>query len=395
MPVRRVSQLMAGWINRLGAVWVEGQVTQVTRRPGARTVFLTLRDPSADVSLPLTCAVDLLDSLDVGLRDGAHVVVHAKPAFYVARGTLSLAADEIRPVGVGELLARLEHLKKVLAAEGLFAAERKRPLPFLPGVVGVVCGRASAAEKDVVENARRRWPAVRFRIEEVAVQGPNAVTEVSAAVGRLDADQDVEVIVVTRGGGSLEDLLPFSNETLVRAVAACRTPVVSAIGHEVDTPLLDLVADVRASTPTDAAKRVVPDMAEEAARVSQLRDRARTAVRTLVHRELNALQHVRSRPVLAEPGVMVDARRDDVGRLVDRARRCFGSSLDRAADNLAHTRARVTALSPAATLERGYAVLQRGDGGVVRRPADVSAGDLVRARLAEGELSLEVRQTLR
>ena len=199
----------------------------------------------------------------------------ARPAAVLRRraGTLSLAADQIRQVGVGELLARLEHLRSVLAAEGLFAADRKRPLPFLPGVVGVVCGRASAAEKDVVENGRRRWPAVRFRVEEVAVQGPTAVTEVTAALQRLDADPEVDVIVVTRGGGSLEDLLPFSNEALVRAVAACRTPVVSAIGHEADTPLLDLVADVRASTPTDAAKRVVPDVAEELDRVAQLRRR--------------------------------------------------------------------------------------------------------------------------
>ncbi|MGH8969739.1 MAG: exodeoxyribonuclease VII large subunit [Actinomycetes bacterium] len=392
VPVRRVSQLMSGWIDRLGAVWVEGQVTQVTRRPGQRTVFLTLRDPAADISVPVTCRAALIDEL-AGLTDGAHVVVHAKPSFYVARGTLSLYADEIRPVGVGELLARLEHLRKVLAAEGVFAADRKRPLPFLPGVVGVVCGRASAAEKDVVENARRRWPAVRFRIEEVAVQGPSAVPEVGEALKRLDADSDVDVIVVTRGGGSLEDLLPFSNEALVRAVAACRTPVVSAIGHETDTPLLDLVADVRASTPTDAAKRVVPDVAEEAARVRQLHARARTAVVSLVERERASLAAVRSRPCLSDPQVMVETRRDDVLGLLARSRRSLSVSLDRATDNLAHTRARVTALSPAATLRRGYAVLQRADGHVVRRPAEVSVGQTLRGRLADGEISVEVRST--
>ena len=391
VPVRRVSQLMAGWINKLGAIWVEGQVTQVTRRPGQRTVFLTLRDPSVDMSLPVTCSVGLLDALPGGLTDGAHIVVHAKPSFFPARGTLSLYADEIRPVGIGELLARLEHLKRVLTAEGLFAAERKRPLPFLPGVVGVVCGRASAAEKDVVENARRRWPAVRFRIEEVAVQGPQAVSEVTTALARLDADSEVEVIVVTRGGGSLEDLLPFSNEALVRAVADCRTPVVSAIGHETDTPLLDLVADVRASTPTDAAKRVVPDVGEETARVTQLRSRGRDAVESFVVRELAALGNLRSRPVLADPHVMLVGRSDDVVQLRDRARRSLRSALDRGADNLAHTRARVTSLSPAATLDRGYAVVQRADGAVVRRPDDVAAGDAVRLRLAEGELDATVR----
>ncbi|MDP9393805.1 MAG: exodeoxyribonuclease VII large subunit, partial [Actinomycetota bacterium] len=278
-PVRRVSQLIGQWVGRLGAIWVEGQVTQVVRRPGARTVFLSLRDTAADISLNVTCSAALLESLAMPLRDGARVVVHARPDFYIARGTLSLHADDIRPVGLGQLLARLEELKSVLLAEGLFAAERKRALPFLPSVVGLVCGRASAAERDVVENARRRWPAVRFRVAEVAVQGVSAVTEVTTALQALDRDPDVDVIVIARGGGSLEDLLPFSHEALVRAVAACRTPVVSAIGHEVDTPLLDLVADVRASTPTDAAKRIVPDVAEETARVEGLRTRARTAVR--------------------------------------------------------------------------------------------------------------------
>ena len=311
--------------------------------------------------------------------------MHAKPSFFPARGTLSLYADEIRPVGVGELLARLEHLKRVLTSEGLFAAERKRPLPFLPTVVGVVCGRASAAEKDVVENARRRWPAVRFRVEEVAVQGPQAVSEVTAALGRLDADSEVDVIVVTRGGGSLEDLLPFSNEALVRAVADCRTPVVSAIGHEADTPLLDLVADVRASTPTDAAKRVVPDVGEETARVTQLRSRGRDAVESFLARELaGAGQPAQSRPVLADPHVMLDGRRDDVVQLRDRARRSLRSALDRGADNLAHTRARVTSLSPAATLERGYAVVQRADGAVVRRPDEVASGDPLHAAAGRG-----------
>jgi exodeoxyribonuclease VII large subunit len=390
VPVRRVSQLLAQWIGRLGHVWVEGQVAQLSRRPGQRTAFLTLRDPSADMSLTVTCSVALLDGPAAGVVEGATVVVHARPQYYAGRGTLSLAADQIRQVGVGELLARLEHLRSVLAAEGLFAADRKRPLPFLPGVVGVVCGRASAAEKDVVENGRRRWPAVRFRVEEVAVQGPTAVTEVTAALQRLDADPEVDVIVVTRGGGSLEDLLPFSNEALVRAVAACRTPVVSAIGHEADTPLLDLVADVRASTPTDAAKRVVPDVTEELDKVAQLRRRTESAVRALLDRETAALRALRSRPVVADPHNLLTPRTEEVAALRDRGRRVLRASLDRAGDNLAHTRARVTALSPAATLERGYAVLQRVDGSVVRRAADVAAGDTLRARLAEGEVGLVV-----
>src|SRR5829696_4450846 len=227
------------------------------------------------------------------LAEGARVVVRARPDYYVGRGTLTLRATEVRPVGVGELLARLERLKRLLYAEGLFAAERKRPLPFLPGKVGLVTGRASAAERDVLENARRRWPAVAFRVEAVPVQGPTAVPAIVDALHRLDHDRAVEVIVIARGGGSVEDLLPFSDEALLRAVAALHTPVVSAIGHEPDSPLLDLVADLRCSTPTDAGKRVVPDVAEEQSRVDALRQRGRRVLATRVERGLAELEAVR------------------------------------------------------------------------------------------------------
>ena len=389
-PVRTISALLGDYIGRLGAVWVEGQVTQITRRPGAPTVFLVLRDTDADLSLPVSCHRDVLDALAVPLTSGARVVVHGRPRFYPARGSLSLAVDDIRPVGVGELLVRLEHLRRVLAAEGIFAAERKVALPFLPAVVGLVCGRASAAERDVVDNARRRWPAVRFRILEVAVQGPDAVTQVSGAVRLLDSDPDVDVIVVARGGGSLEDLLPFSNEALLRVVSACRTPVVSAIGHEVDAPLLDLVADVRASTPTDAAKRIVPDVGEQLLLVGALRDRARRSLAGRLDRERTGLAALRSRPVLADAEHLVRDRAHAVQALLERAHRVFVHRLDRAADDLRHVRARIAALSPAATLERGYAVVQRADGTVVRRPGQVDTGERLRLRLGEGELAAEV-----
>jgi exodeoxyribonuclease VII large subunit len=372
------------------AVWIEGQVVQLTRRPGQNVAFLTLRDTDVDFSLPVTTNVRVLDALGADLVDGARVVVHAKPDFWVKRGTLQLNADAIRPVGVGELLARVEHLKRLLAAEGLLDAGRKRPLPFLPGCVGLVCGRASAAERDVVENARRRWPAVEFAIREVAVQGPNAVTEVRAALLELDVDPAVEVIVIARGGGSLEDLLPFSNEALVRAVAAARTPVVSAIGHEVDSPLLDLVADVRASTPTDAGRLVVPDVGEELAGVRAATDRLRRAATHRVEREQAALDALRSRPVLANPHTLLETRAQEVLAATDRARRALSTQLDRAHDAVRHLHLQVTALSPAATLQRGYAVVQRGDGHVVRAPADVQGGDALRVRVAEGELAAHV-----
>ncbi|MEU7040222.1 exodeoxyribonuclease VII large subunit [Streptomyces varsoviensis] len=388
IPVGEVSRLIGGWIDRLGAVWVEGQITQLSRRPGAGVVFLTLRDPSYDISLTVTCYRAAFDKVADIVSEGARVVVHAKPEWYAPRGQLSLRAAEIKPVGVGELLARLEQLKKALAAEGLFAADRKRPLPFLPQLIGLVCGRASAAERDVLENARLRWPAVRFEIRNVPVQGVHAVPQVMAAVKELDALPEVDVIVVARGGGSVEDLLPFSDEQLVRAVAACRTPVVSAIGHEPDSPLLDLVADVRASTPTDAAKRVVPDVGEEQAGIQQLRERALRCVGGLLDREERGLASALARPVIQRPHRMIDEREEQVAAVLERGRRTLGHLLDRADSELAHTLARVVALSPAATLRRGYAVLQHADGSVVHSPEDVVADEELRARVAEGEFAV-------
>ncbi|MEH1097628.1 exodeoxyribonuclease VII large subunit [Micromonospora sp. CPCC 205561] len=389
-PVRVVSQKVGAWIARLGWVWVDGQVAQISRRPGASTVFLTLRDPSADLSLTVTTNRDVLDVGAPELREGARVVLHAKPEFYAARGTLSLRADEIRQVGLGELLARLEKLKKLLAAEGLFDRARKRRPPFLPTRIGLITGRASAAERDVLTNARRRWPAVEFRTVNVAVQGPGAVPQIVDALKVLDADPTIDVIIIARGGGGIEDLLPFSDEALCRAVFACRTPVVSAIGHETDTPLVDYVADLRASTPTDAAKRVVPDLAEEVRLIRQARHRLERAVRHLVDRESHRLDGLRSRPVLARPQVMVDQRVTDLTGLRQRAGRCLDHRLTAADDDLRHTLARLRALSPAATLDRGYAIVQRGDGHVVRAASEVGRGDPLRVRLADGELAATV-----
>lgn len=381
-PVRVVSEGIAAWIGRMGSVWVEGQVAQVSVRD--RTSYLTLRDTEVDMSLRVVIATSLLQQSATAVEAGARVVIEAKPDFYPVNGTLSLRAREIRAVGLGELLARIEHLKNVLAAEGLFAPERKQPLPFLPSRVGLICGRNSDAMHDVVANARRRWPAVEFDVREVAVQGHLAVTQVVAALEALDADPDVDVIVITRGGGSVEDLLPFSDEGMVRAVAAAVTPVVCAIGHEKDTPILDLVADVRASTPTDAARRIVPDFKEQVALVDDLLSRNRRALQMRLVRDQEWLDALRRRPVMASPWEVLMRHADEIAQWRDRAHRATHVQLARAADDLGHVLARIRSLSPQATLDRGYAIVTTPDGRVVRDPTEAAAEQQLRVRVAGG-----------
>ncbi len=383
-PVRHLSTKIGDYIRKMPGAWVEGQLVQINRR--AQMTYMTLRDTEADVSVSLVAPSTVVGEIS----EGAHVVAHATPTFWRKRGTLQLEADQLRVMGLGELLARIEHLRGLLAAEGLFDPARKSELPFLPAVVGLICGRESKAEHDVVVNARARWPQVEFIIREVAVQGPRSVAEVSAAIAELDSDPQVDVIVVARGGGAVEDLLPFSNETLVRAAAACRTPLVSAIGHETDTPLLDLVADYRASTPTDAAKRIVPDVAEERRRLTHARERSRAAVDRTLRRENELLTALKTRPALSTPQTLVDRHLTELDRYRTELDRALSSRLLRELATLQKLSAQVTALSPAATLARGYAVVQRADGTVVRAPDDVNTGDLVQLRLAGGDLDAQV-----
>ncbi len=366
-PVRTVSRLLADWIGRLGGIWIEGQIAQISRRPGMRTLWLTLRDTDADLSLSVVAETTVVDVVSPPLAEGQRVIIYGRPEFYAGRGALQIRAREIRPVGRGALLEELERLRALFQAEGLFAPERKRSLPFLPRRVGLISGRASAALRDVTVNARLRWPGVHFEIREVAVQGATAVPAIVEALAELNAHPDVDVIVVARGGGSVEDLLPFSNERLIRAVVASRAPVVTAIGHEQDVPLVDLVADVRASTPTDAAKRVVPDVTEERERITQQRQRAR---RILERR--------------------ITADSSDVARAVATARRSVQRRVDHGRVDLDHLRARLTALSPASTLERGYAVLRTREGAVVRDPATLTAGESLDARVAGGAFTVNV-----
>ena len=351
--------------------------------------FLRLRDSSVDMSLSVMCHKSVLASV-APLPANARVVLYAKGSWYTKNGSYTLSAREIRQVGVGELLARLEALKTMLAAEGLFAAENKVALPLLPRKIGLICGRNTDAERDVVENAKRRWPAVQFEIREVTVQGAAAVSEVSAALAELEALADVDVIIITRGGGSFEDLLPFSDEGLVRLAAQCSTPIVSAIGHEKDSPLLDLVADFRASTPTDAAKRVVPDINEEIDLIEKLRDRASRFMRNMIELESSKIANLAARPVLRDPAVMITSRLEIVTSLRDRSIRSFQGRLAIAQEELQQVTARVRALSPQATLDRGYAVVQLADGSIARDSAALKDGEKLRIRLAQGETSAMV-----
>jgi exodeoxyribonuclease VII large subunit len=387
-PVRLLSMKIAEYVDRMSVLWVEGQVVQLNRRPGARTAYLTLRDPDVDMSLSVAIQVNALDAMSAPLVEGARVVVQAKPTFWTQRGSLMLDGRQIRPVGVGELLARIEYLKRNLASEGLFDADRKRPLPFLPRRIGLVCGRASAAEKDVVENSRRRWPTARFEIRQVAVQGSTAVTEVTAALTELDGIPEVDVIVIARGGGNVEDLLPFSNEAMLRAVAAARTPVVSAIGHDVDSPLLDLVADHRASTPTDAAKAIVPDAEREHQLVVAARTRGRRALEGRFHHERRRLVELRSRPVLADPGAFLRVQREVVTALRSRARHRVEAQLHRHQDHVRHLGTQVRTLSPQSTLDRGYAIVQRVDGAIVHDPGELEVRELLHVTVARGDFGV-------
>ena len=387
-PVRAVAIRVASWIERLGVVWVEGQLTEIKVRN--TTAYMVLRDPAADMSLNVSCNATLVHRAPIKLTEGTQVVMCGKPQFYTGRGSFSLRISEIRAVGLGQLLERIERLRKLLDAEGLFDPRLKRPLPFLPNLVGLITGRGGAAEHDVTTVAGARWPGVRFAIRNTAVQGPTAVAQIVEALGALDADPEVDVIVIARGGGSAEDLLQFSDETLCRAIVACRTPVVSAVGHEPDNPLCDLVADVRAATPTDAAKKVVPDARAEIALVGELRQRGGRALRNWVGREAHALTHLRNRPVLADPMRMVTDRAGEVSRAQAAARRDIKRLVAAETDRVGHLGARLTTLGPAATLARGYAVVQRvddprsGSVSILRSTADAPAGVALRIRLSDG-----------
>ncbi|MBA3021751.1 exodeoxyribonuclease VII large subunit [Propionicimonas sp.] len=387
-PLRTVVAATKEWVERLNPIWVEGQLIEIKRRSGI-TQFLTMRDTLAEVSVTLSTSLAVLDAAGP-ITEGTVVAAWVKPTVWSKSGSLTFECRELRPSGEGRLLAAIEQRKRMLQAEGLFDPARKQRLPFLPRRIGLITGAASAAERDVIENIARRWPAAIVEVRNTLVQGPAAVEQLIDALHALDAHPEVDVIIVARGGGSLEDLLAFSDESLARAVFACNTPVVSAIGHETDTPILDLVADLRASTPTDAAKRVVPDAAAEGANVAAAIGRVRQAVSTRVASEQRRLEELRSRPVLLDPSASLTGHFERLEATRERLVRAIGGRVREEHLGLAHTIERVRALSPRATLQRGYAILSDAEGGTVDRVAATAKGAKLTARLADGQLGISV-----
>lgn len=385
-PLSRLSENMRKYVDRVDPTWVEAQIIEYNQRPGNRMSFFVAKDLEADMSMQVKAFGGVVAAAGSALSAGARVVMRVKPDFYLKTGALALMASEIHAAGLGGFLEQLEQLKQKLAAEGIFAREHKQSLPFLPRRVGLICGHAARAQADVIENATRRWPLVQFEIREVAVQGERCAAEVSAAIAELDALEGVDVIVVTRGGGALEDLLGFSDESVVRAAFAARTPIVSAVGHEEDTPLLDFVADFRASTPTDAGKRIVPDLAAEIEGMSGARSRMTALISNRIELGLRELDAIRSRPVMQNPLAALDERRRDINHGLEILRSRVAAVLANQARDLAAARATLRAISPQATLERGYAVLRKPDQTVVTDAGEVQKGDLLEAVLARGSL---------
>ncbi|MFC4140466.1 MULTISPECIES: exodeoxyribonuclease VII large subunit [unclassified Microbacterium] len=383
--VARLNATIRDFVAQWGTVWVEGEITSWNQRAG--NVFARMKDSRSDAQISLRIWSSVRARIPSDLGVGDHVIAAVKADYFVKAGDFSFQVSAMKHVGLGDQLERLEKLRAQLRAEGLFDPARKKPLPFLPHLIGLITGEKSDAEKDVHRNAELRWPQVRFRTEYAAVQGDRCVPETLAALKRLDADPDVDVIVIARGGGDPQTLLGFSDERLVRAVAAASTPVVSAIGHENDHPLLDDVADLRASTPTDAAKRVVPDVGEQRALIGQLRARATTRLTQRVSHDLAQLAQLRSRPVLRSPDPIIDSRAQEVLLLSARGRDTVARRLDAASRTTSELRASLRALSPAATLARGYAIAHLDNGMILRDAADAPSGTALTITVDRGSVA--------
>lgn len=383
-PVSRLSATLKDWIERLGMLWIEGELASI--KIGPSNMFGELRDLQLENSVSIHSWNTAKIPKD--LKQGDRVLALIKPAFWPKGGKLTMQVFEMRKVGLGELLERIERLRTQLTAEGLTSPERKKPLPFLPNKIGLITGKDSDAEKDVLQNARLRWPDVDFRVIHTLVQGDKAAPEVIAAIKDLDSDPEIDVIIIARGGGSFLDLMVFSDEGLVRAAAAAQTPIVSAIGHENDRPVLDDVADLRASTPTDAAKRVVPDVADELHKVSQYRQRNYLRIDSIITGQEAFLEQIRSRPIMANPHLLIDDKSLEIERWVSQIWNQVDQYLVRESMHISHLSQQVRSLSPQSTLDRGYSVIRDANGHVISDSSSITSGQKLQVRLAKGQIGV-------
>lgn len=389
-PLAHLSRKIKDYVDKMPATWIEAEVVEYKQRPANRMTFFVAKDLHENASMQIKAFGNVIAAAGPALDEGARVIMQVKPDYYTGSGSLAMMASEIRTVGLGELLVALERLRQRLDQEGLFSPARKKPLPFLPRRIGLICGRGAKAKDDVIVNATARWPGADFEIREVAVQGPSCPGEVMAALEELDAMEGIDVIVITRGGGAVEDLLGFSDEALVRAAAAARTPVVGAIGHETDTPLLDYVVDFRASTPTDAAKRIVPDLREQLEFLGEGRARMRAALGFKLQNAYAELAQIRQRPVMQNPQSALQMRGQELAHLLTKMRSAVNTQLAAERTELAQLRGTLRAISPQATLDRGYSVLRLPNKSVITDATQVKRGDLIEAMLANGSLVASV-----
>jgi len=377
----RVSNAVKGW----GNAWVEGEIIKFQAKAGGHA-YPQLRDLATGSTISLVIFNGVLVSSGEEFKDGDRVLVSGNMDYYVARGTLSLKVSSIKKVGLGVLMAEIEARRAKIYAEGLADPSKKKKLPFLPGVIGLITAENSDAEKDVRQNILLRWPEAVIKMANVSVQGEECAPSVIAALKKMDADPEVEVIIITRGGGGFLDLVGFSDEALVRAVAGCETPVISAIGHENDRPIIDDVADLRASTPTDAAKRVVPDVVDERRKISDSLERMKSIIGSYLGHQVTLIQQIRQHPLLKDPHAYLIQRTDDLTRALGELRDDFDYKLDKQSTDLSNKKNLLRSLSPQSTLDRGYAVVRDVDGKVITDPKMAKSGTLLKLRVAKGDL---------
>lgn len=390
-PVSLLSQHFHDAVERWPAAWIEGQIIEINaRRTG--TVYLTLRDSFQEVSIS-ALGFGAFAQKARAFQQGDRVVMHGQADLWVKSTRLSFRADDIRRIGSGGIKEQIDELRKKLKGEGLFDESNKVPIPEFPTTIGIVCGPGARAEGDIITNVNLRWPIVHFAVKYAHVQGPQCPAEVVQAIQELDADPAVDVIIVARGGGSFEDLIGFSDERVVRATAACVTPIISAVGHEDDWTLIDLASDMRASTPTDAAKRVVPDVREQQQLVASAIGTMSMRMRAMVDNESRLIEGYVNRPSLTHPQTMVESHERDIADAVRAMRIGLTRIVDDAQMHVEKLKATLTALSPQSTLDRGYAVLQNASGHVVDDAGDVHVGDELTITLRHGTVVAQAQAT--